>query len=52
MTKERKDVLDKLDRVVLFLTWERLDAKTQLDWQNYLDASLTVRQVRREVAEA
>lgn len=50
MDKSRKAVLDKLDRIVLFLTLERIDSRTQREWEVYNEAAMIVRNARKEVA--
>jgi hypothetical protein len=52
MDKTRRGILEKLDRILLFLTLERIDARTQKEWEDFHLAALTVRNVRKEVAHA
>jgi hypothetical protein len=50
MTKQVRDVLDKLDRIELFLADARLDEKPgTFPWLAILDAGLSVRACRRQV---
>lgn len=51
MDKTHRSILEKLDRIVLFLTLERIDARTQKDWEDFNLAALTIRNVRKEVAQ-
>ena len=48
----RRDVLDKLDRIVLFLTEQRVGSRTQSEWENYNEGAWIVRNARKEVAHA
>jgi len=46
----RRDVLDKLDRIVLFLVEQRIGSRTQSEWEHYNEAALIVQSVRKEAA--
>lgn len=52
MDKSRKAVLEKLDRVILFLTEQRIDSRSQTEWEEYNEAAFIVRNARKEVAHA
>jgi len=45
---EKKLILDKLARIELFLTEERLIARKQKDWDALLDSAQSVKEARRE----
>jgi hypothetical protein len=50
MRKTDKELLEKLDRIVLFLTERRLASDNQEDWDACNMAAVDVRNCRRAVA--
>jgi len=52
VTKDERAVLEKLDRIILFLTEQRIDSRTQSEWEHYNEAALIVRNARKEAAHA
>lgn len=52
MTKATRDILDKLDRIELFITDSRFDYKPgTFEWMARLEAALDVRRRKREVKD-
>jgi hypothetical protein len=53
MTKLDRELLSKLDRIILYLTERRAscDIHDEANWNNYNDATVILRDCRRLVAE-